>query len=220
MRAGWKTGIGLLLVCTGALEAGELRGKVEVRTHVSSPEGNPGMAYGHGGMFEKPEPKPAFTEAQSVIIYVEGRDSVSHAPPQSHPQMVQRAKTFIPPVLPVLIGTTVDFPNEDKIYHNVFSYSKPKKFDLGRYPTGSSKSVMFDKPGLVKVFCEIHKDMVAYVLVLETPFFAVPNPAGDFDLPDLPVGQYRVHIWHPALPPQVQDVFVPKSGAVEVNFIL
>ncbi len=224
MRSGWRTtvvcGVGCVLFLGGEVRAGELRGRVEVRNHISGREENPGIAYGHGGAFEKPVPKPVFTEAQNVIIYAEGRDTIAHAPPRHHPQMVQRAKTFIPPVLPVLVGTTVDFPNEDKIYHNVFSLTRTKKFDLGRYPTGASKSVTFDKPGVVKVYCEIHKDMVAYIMVLKTPFFAVPEPDGAFALQDLPSGHYRVHVWHPALPLQVQDVFIPVSGGPEIRFVL
>lgn len=210
--------IGCLLAWQAGAEAGEIKGKVDVKRRSSGY--NPGKAYGHGGAFEKPEPKPEFTEAQNVVIYVEMKDSTLFTRSDTRPKLIQRAKTFIPPVLPVLLGTTVDFPNEDAIYHNVFSYSRPKRFDLGRYPTGSSRSVTFDKPGLVKVACEIHKDMVAYILVLETPYFAVPGRDGQFAMPDLPSGHCRVHVWHPDLPAQVVEVFIPKMGALELNFIL
>ncbi len=211
------------LICHSLAGAGEVRGRVEVRSRVSDSGGSPSSAYGHGGAFEaRAEPRPDFSEAQSVVLYVEVKGFSTPSPPAAHPQLVQRAKTFIPPVLPVLVGTTVDFPNEDKIYHNVFSYGSVKRFDLGRYPTGSSRSVTFDKPGLVKVFCEIHKDMAAYILVLETPFFAVPDREGEFVLRDLPPGRHLIKVWHPypALPHREKEVVVPESGVVEVDFVL
>jgi phosphatidate phosphatase APP1 len=83
----------------------------------------------------------------------------------------------------------------DLVFHNVFSYSKTKKFDLGRYGKGESKQVMFNKPGLVKVFCEIHKTMRAYVLVLETPYFTTTDDKGYFIIEDVPDGRYTLHVW-------------------------
>lgn len=209
------------LICHSLAGAGEVRGRVAVRSRTPAVEHGPGSGYGHGGAFEgKSEPKPEFSEAQSVILFVEVKDSLRYSPPVSHPRITQRAKTFIPPVLPVLVGTTVDFPNEDTIYHNVFSYTKPKRLELGRYPPGSSRNVTFDKPGVVRLFCEIHESMTAYILVLETPFFTVPDREGGFVLRDLPPGRHRITVWHPALPRQEKEVFVPESGVVEVNFEL
>src|SRR5215831_15090682 len=104
------------------------------------------------------------------------------------PRLVQRDQSFDPRVLAVAVGTTVEFPNADPIFHNVFSVSPVKRFDLGRYPKGHSKRVTFDKPGLVNVYCEIHTNMAAYVLVLPHHAFAQPGADGAFALPDLPPG--------------------------------
>ena len=90
--------------------------------------------------------------------------------------MDQRNETFVPHVLAITTGTTVDFPNSDRIYHNVFSLSKTRPFDLGRYAVGSSKSIRFDRPGIVRVFCDIHSHMNAFILVFSHPFFASPTP--------------------------------------------
>ena len=109
---------------------------------------------------------------------------------------VQINRRFVPELLPVTIGTTVDFPNFDPFFHNAFSYSKTKKFDLGRYPTGKSRSVTFDKPGAVRVFCEIHSDMNCIILVLETPYFAYPDAEGRFKIENVPEGEYFVKVWH------------------------
>jgi plastocyanin len=111
------------------------------------------------------------------------------------PKIVQKGLAFDPWLLPIYVGTKVDFPNMDLVFHNVFSYSKTKKFDLGRYGKGESKQVLFDKPGLVKVFCEIHKTMRAYILVLETPYFTTTNENKYFIIKDVPDGEYTLHVW-------------------------
>src|SRR4029077_6381444 len=104
--------------------------------------------------------------------------------------------TFVPHVLAVPKGTTVDFPNGDAIFHNVFSLSKAAEFDLGRYPRGSSKSVRFDRPGMVKVFCHIHSDMSGVIVVLDTPFSAVPDSQVPSSITGVPPGEYTVVGWH------------------------
>jgi plastocyanin len=117
-------------------------------------------------------------------------------------------------------GTTVDFPNMDPIFHNVFSLSPVKRFDLGRYPRGHSKRVTFATPGLVNVFCDIHSSMAAYVLVLPHHAFAQPDSDGDFALPDVPPGRYVVHVWHPDAPATTRSVDVPATGDVSLEVTL
>jgi plastocyanin len=128
------------------------------------------------------------------------------------PRLVQRDQSFDPRVLAVAVGTTVEFPNADPIFHNVFSVSPVKRFDLGRYPKGHSKRVTFDRPGLVNVYCEIHTNMAAYVLVLPHHAFAQPAADGAFALPDVPPGHYQLHVWHPDLPEMVRDLDLPADG--------
>ena len=111
--------------------------------------------------------------------------------------MDQRDMKFIPRVLPVVIGTTVDFPNNDKTFHNVFSTSEAKKFDLGLYPAGKSRNVAFDKAGVVKILCNVHPNMESYVVVKEHPYYAVSDARGNYRVNGVPLGKYRLEVWHP-----------------------
>jgi hypothetical protein len=124
-------------------------------------------------------------------------------------------------VLPVLQGTTVEFPNEDDVYHNVFSLSGAagkNGFDLGRYPKGSSKSWTFDRPGTVKVFCHIHSDMTAVVLVLSNPFFTTPDDSHRFTIDDVPEGDYTIVGWHERIRPITHRVHVVAGQTATVDF--
>jgi plastocyanin len=133
------------------------------------------------------------------------------AAPTAAPALRQRDQRFVPHVLPVLAGTTVEFPNDDPIFHNVFSLSRAGTFDLGRYPKGSSRSRRFSSAGIVQVFCHIHADMSGYIVVLDNPFFVVPDAQGHFALDGVPPGDYRLVAWHERIRPIVTVVHV-ESG--------
>jgi carboxypeptidase family protein len=121
----------------------------------------------------------------------------------------------------VTAGTMVDFPNSDRIYHNVFSLSKNARFDLGRYEAGHSKSVRFDRPGVVRVFCEIHSHMNAFILVFAHRHFAVTGPQGEFRIDGVPPGTYTVSVWHPTFTAKSESVRIPEQGGeVEASFVL
>jgi plastocyanin len=107
----------------------------------------------------------------------------------------QRNERFVPHVVAVTVGSTVDFPNNDRTYHNVFSLSKTKRFDLGRYAAGHSKSVRFDRPGIVRVFCDIHSHMNAFILVFAHRYFAVTDAAGRYEIENVPPGTYTLSAW-------------------------
>jgi hypothetical protein len=104
---------------------------------------------------------------------------------------------FVPRVVPVLVGTTVDFPNNDNTWHNVFSTSEAKKFDLGLYAPKNSGSVTFDRPGVVKILCNVHPTMEAFIVVKEHPFFTATNRRGIYQLNQVPPGKYVLEAWHP-----------------------
>ena len=124
-------------------------------------------------------------------------------------------------MLPVVVGTTVDFPNEDTIYHNVFSLSKAKPFDLGIYEQGGNRAVTFDQPGLVKVYCNIHPNMVAYILVLANPYFTTTDQRGHFAIHDAPLGAAKVRSWYPFSREQAErKVIVAAQGIQDLNFNL
>ncbi len=111
--------------------------------------------------------------------------------------MNQHDLKFVPRVLPVQGGTTVNFPNNDKTWHNVFSASTTKKFNLGLYPAGESRNVTFGKPGVVRILCNVHPNMEAHIVVKGHPFFTVPNTRGSYRIDAVPMGKYRLEVWHP-----------------------
>jgi plastocyanin len=148
--------------------------------------------------------------------------------------MDQQNLAFIPQVLPVPVGSTVLFPNSDKVDLNVFSMSRTKKFNLGRYKPGESQTVVFDKPGIVELRCDVHAEMAAYILVMENPYFAVTDQQGNFEIPDtsylqqvglagiadLPPGKYTVKTRHEKLKTQKKSIVVPDTGDVTVQLDL
>ena len=137
-------------------------------------------------------------EPPTAVVYLEGKFS---APPTNAPgpskQVLQQGMQFHPALLPVLVGTPVAFPNADDFYHNVFSYSKPKRFDLGRYRKDDRPApiVTFDKPGVVKLYCEIHQHMRGTILVLDTPYFTTTQTNGEYQMTNLPSGNYLLKAW-------------------------
>ena len=122
--------------------------------------------------------------------------------------MDQQDLKFLPHVLPVLVGTAVEFSNNDKTFHNVFSTSEAKKFDLGLYSPGRRRSVTFDKPGVVRILCHVHPNMEAYVVVKSHPYYAATDARGNYSLGGIPLGKYRLEVWH------------PETGAKQVPFEL
>jgi plastocyanin len=125
--------------------------------------------------------------------------------------MTTRDKQFVPRTLTIPVGSRVRFPNEDVILHNVFSVSGGNSFDLGLYRRGAGKEQKFDKPGLVRVFCNVHHSMVGYILVLESPYVATPDAEGRFVLTGLPKGPGRLTVWHEQAEPTSMDVQVPRA---------
>ncbi|MFZ0888120.1 MAG: carboxypeptidase regulatory-like domain-containing protein, partial [Candidatus Binataceae bacterium] len=128
--------------------------------------------------------------------------------------MEQKDIAFVPHVLPVLVGTTVNFPNDDPVFHNVYSASPVHKFDLGLYPQGRSRSTQFDQPGIAHIGCNVHAQMSGYVVVLAEPFFAVPNERGVYQLGGLPLGTYTIKLWDPDFAPVSQPFTLTRDGEV------
>ena len=170
--------------------------------------------------------KVDYSAMHDFVVYVEGAVGTNSTPSTNVTQVTtariaQQAATFSPHVLPVVIGTTVEWPNNDSIYHNVFSMSDAKQFDLGLYKGNpTNKFVVFDKPGRVDVFCSIHSNMHCIVLVLENPYFASTDENGNFKIPDVPPGTYKLKAWQERLPADEKEIIVPTNGEVKVNFTL
>jgi plastocyanin len=198
--------------------AGVIRGTLYVpaaQAVAAKPNPYPGRASSlpgsHSGL------RGAVTDA---VLYVEAvpAEAESALVHDAQPvRLAQKNQAFVPRVLAVAVGTTVDFPNLDPIYHNVFSVSPVKRFDLGKYPKGQSKRVTFGKPGLVNVFCDIHSNMEAFVMVLPHHAFAQPAESGSFALPELSGGRYTLKVWHPDRGELHREVEVPESGDVTLE---
>lgn len=134
-------------------------------------------------------------------------------------RMEQQSAQFRPRVLPITAGTQVEFVNQDRFYHNVFSLSEGNGFNIGRRPTGTVSAHTFETPGLVEVFCDIHPQMSATILVLDTPWFTRPDSTGVFDLKQLPYGQYQLRVFHPKHDAMGREVEVGDGVAVSQNFV-
>ena len=133
--------------------------------------------------------------AADVVVWLDA-PNVSREPQSARVVLDQRNLNFYPHVLAVRVGTTVDFPNDDRVFHNVFSFKDGKRFDLGMYPVGSRRRVTFDKPGLSRIFCNIHPNMAAYVIAVDSPYFAVSDESGAFKMPAVAVRDaYSYHAW-------------------------
>ncbi len=153
---------------------------------------------------------------RQAIVFVE-RVSGSFAIPQVRPAMRQKNITIIPRALPVLQGTSVEFPNDDNLFHNIFSLSSTRSFDLGRYARGQSRSVVFDRTGEVKVFCDIHSTMSGFVLVMQNPYFATTGADGSYQIANVPSGTYRLGAWSES-GTQYQNIVVTAGSITPADF--
>jgi polysaccharide lyase family 4-like protein len=226
-RAAWPLGL-LLLLSVGA-EAATIRGTVRVPgaasgsppTSASNPY--PGRASSMHAMAAR---RGVVTDAVVSIVGPapgpwRGLPDDPSASPLRGGRLAQKNQGFVPRVLPVAVGARVDFPNQDPIYHNVFSVSPAKRFDLGKYGLGKSKSLVFNKPGIVNVYCDIHSNMEGIILVLPHGWFAQPDAEGRFTLPPVPAGTYQVRVWHPDLGERTASVTVAEDGTsdLELSFL-
>jgi len=160
--------------------------------------------------------RAAEPDPPSAVVYLEG---ASGPPSDKVVEVRQKGMQFKPALLPVQVGTRVRFPNEDDFYHNVFSYSKTKRFDLGRFMKDESPpAIVFDKPGEVKVYCEIHRHMRGTILVLNTPHFVKTNERGEFKLEGLPAGRFKLKAWLDSRTLYEREVELKPGGTVRVDF--
>jgi len=192
-------------------------------TAVPAPGARPAAAAELRGRLElvdaKGRPAAGVDAAQSVVYFQpRGAKAMSARTPERRSfELATRDKQFEPRVLAVPVGSTVRFPNADPILHNVFSVSPANAFDLGLARQGPGKEVTFAKAGVVRVFCNVHHSMVAYVVVLETPFYTPPDAAGDFVLSGLPDGPGTLTVWHEQADPASLEVRLPAPAAVVVR---
>jgi plastocyanin len=140
-----------------------------------------------------------------VVVWLRPLDNAPIYPAKKHVQMLQRNKKFWPHILAITVGTTVDFPNEDLIFHNAFSNFDGEIFDIGLYPPGSSRAVRFERTGTVHIFCNIHPSMSAIIVVLDSPYFTQTDLTGRFSITHVPPGSYELHFFHERATPETLE---------------
>jgi plastocyanin len=151
-----------------------------------------------------------------AVVYIDKIEGKTFPAPAEPIVMDQKGKVFLPKVLPVLVGTTVDFLNSDAFAHNVFTPDKcADKFNLGSWPTGEARSHTFEKPCAAVMLCNVHPEMVGYVVAVETPYFAVTKEDGSYTITGVPDGTFTVSVWHERLKKQSQEVQVKGSAAAD-----
>jgi len=206
------------LLLLSLFTAGSVWGQAVIEGRVVLPKARPGPVMNkryaivsQGGVLS-PYPPVA-------VVYLEG-DFAGVRPPPATKQMMQKDLAFVPNLLPVEVGTRVEFPNLDDTYHNIFSYSAAKRFDLGRYRSDERPipAEVFDVAGLVTVRCDIHEHMRALILVLATPYFVLSDTAGRYRLEGLPTGHYRLKAWLDSKTTLERPVDLRAGAVLPANF--
>ena len=197
---------------------GEVRGRVTAKGKDVPNEAGGGGKYESrkARFFERVD----YGQLRDFVVWLETTNVLTFPKPTKPVQVVvQKDAMFHPHVLPILVGTDVEWPNQDDIFHNVFSFSDAREFDLGLYKD-QVKKVAFDRPCRVDIFCSIHKNMGCVILVRENPWFAAAGADGRYSIGNVPAGHYRIKAWHERLPPQTREIDVAADGADTQDFVL
>jgi plastocyanin len=159
-------------------------------------------------------------DRSGVVVFLELGPETAIERPRQKKEIHQRELSFVPSVTVVTRGSTIDFPNDDKVFHNVFSLSQASKFDLGLYKSGESRAITFNRAGVVDLYCNIHPDMVASIKVLDSPYFAVTGSDGKFRVDGVPAGSYTLVGWQRFGTEYRGDINVPAGGAATAHLEL
>lgn len=163
------------------------------------------------------ESKPEAAHAENVVIWLSpiGASSQTQPTPKQPLRLTQHNKSFKPHVLVVPVGSVVQFPNRDPFFHNVFSLFEGKRFDLGLYEAGSTKNVTFDRAGISYIFCNIHAEMSAVVIALDTPYYGISNRKGEIVIPNVPPGHYMMKTWYETASPEALEAMNHEINVTE-----
>lgn len=210
------SGLALLCALGSVCFASEVCGTITIQRGISTKVVGPGVydLRGMAAFAEVPAAKDA-TPFERIAVWLEGNNAAVTAPTaatvQQHNQRLEPALLIVP------VGSTVDFPNLDPVFHNIFSLSRTRSFDLGYYPEGRSRTVKFDRAGIVQVYCHVHPNMYAAIIVTSSPWFGQPRADGQFSWLDVPAGKYRLYVWQKSLGVVQRNVVVPAGGSIHVN---
>jgi len=219
MRFGLVTGVIALALCVSAAarEAEQAGGRVTGSVKLTLANAAPSSAAAYDRRAVGPRPKP-LPELKNVIIFF--ADLPASKPASVQAAIAQKDEQFAPHVVAVTAGSSVAFPNQDPFFHNVFSLSRGASFNLGRYPSGSSRSKVFTKPGIVKVFCEIHSQMSAVIRVFDHEWFTVPAEDGTFAIGNVPPGDHLLVAWHERIGERRDRITIRAGATTQLNFTL
>lgn len=193
--------LAVLLLVAGCSSRGVISGRVRVPPSTAP-------AKGHAA---------SDSSVTNTVVFIAGSQRIETPAPAAHAVIRQADDGFHPHVLPVTLGSDVEFRNEGEVYHNAFSLSPARKFDVGRYAPGETRSVAFDQLGIVSVFCELHPASSGFVIVLPDRNYAQPDATGVFNLPRLPGGRYMVKAWHPIFGEIDQQVDLPDNRNLQLE---
>lgn len=213
-------------LCAGSsLFAGDITGTVRAEPKAGTEQNQSATSAAYASRKLKFAERVDYAAMKDFVVSIEGKvgtnATATNVVKVTTTRIAQRGAVFTPHILPVLAGTTVEWPNNDDIFHNVFSDSDAKQFDLGLYKNNPpDKRVTFDKAGKVDVYCSIHADMHCIVLVMENPYFTVADADGKFTITNVPPGTYKLKAWHERLPADEQEITVPTNGVVRADFVL
>ncbi len=202
---------------------GGVHGTVSVQSKIQRRSLAVNLYSRRGGLPITAKSLAAVSEVENVVVYLEGDlkwNPTGDRPKGDESVIRQVDETFVPHTLAIQSGSTVHFPNGDPFFHNVFSLSGARSFDLGRYPKDQVRSVRFDKPGIIKLFCHIHSHMSAVIRVFDHPYFTTADGKGYFALTNLPVGEFTLVVWHERLKPQRKSVRIEPGENLEINLSL
>lgn len=213
----------LLLLAINAL-AGDVHGNALITKRLTKKALSP-IVYNLRGTATPAVPRDteSVNEFDRMIVILEPRKEAGKEQGTPTPKapvteaLNQKGARFEPDLIVVPVGSKVQFPNFDPIFHNVFSLSKAQAFDLGYYPQGQSRTVTFNTPGVVQVYCHIHATMYAAIVVTASPWFQKPSEDGSFSFSNVPPGRYRLTAWHKIAGLHKVDIEVPQTGSVDVT---
>lgn len=164
--------------------------------------------------------KTPWVKRYAALVYIDKVEGKEFSPPKENPFVSQKGLVFTPRILPVVKGATVDFTNDDNVIHNVFApRGSAKRFNLGTYGMGVTKTVTFDKLGEVTLLCNVHAEMLGYIMVLQNPYVTITDKKGIFEIKDVPPGTYTLKVWHEKLKETSQEVVVKDGRTASVEFL-
>ncbi len=217
----WLTVLLCFLGSATALFAGKIEGQVsyrpleKTRAVMLSP-------YARNAYQDRSSAKAIRGSTEGIVVYLSSHPNLdSRTSTNPVPVVDQKNITIVPHVTPVVIGTTVDFRNSDRVYHNIFSLSRAKSFNLGRYGTGQTRSINFNKTGVVEVFCDIHADMNGVVLVVPNTYYTLLAPDGSYSISDVPSGTYTLTVWREKSARKTEQITIDNENTILIiNFDL